>query len=402
MPHEPRHIFIMAGEASGDALGAALMEALSRRLHGKVRFSGVGGAAMQAQGMESVFPIQDLSVMGLAEVLPRLPLLLRRKAQILEAIDNDRPDILVTIDSPDFNLRIAKAVHKRIVSGRMRPVPLVHYVAPTVWAWRPGRARKIARFLDGLICLFPFEPPYFVPEGLQAVCAGHPVVAGPFTRGQAARFRREAGIANHQRILGVLPGSRRSEIQRTGPVLAETAQRLQKALPDIVLVVPTLPHLEADIRTLFDGADPSKVLVVSGGFREDAFTACEAALATSGTVGIELAAAGVPHVIAYRMSALSWEIVRRMVRVRHAHLVNILLDETVVPEFLQERCTAEAIFPAIRDLFCDTERASRQRERFTSAMRLLGQGADRSPAEKAADFVCGMLESGPRKALSTA
>lgn len=384
---EPLHIFLIAGEASGDALGAALMRSIREKTGACVRFSGIGGAAMEGEGLVSLFPMQELSVMGLAEVLPKLNHFLKRIKQTVDNIEKSNPDILVTIDSPDFCLRVARAVHRRVMNRRMNRVRLVHYVAPSVWAWRPGRAKKIAQFLDGLICLLPFEPAYFEKEGLKSVFAGHPVVDGPFTRADGARFRALAGIDPRRKLLCLLPGSRRSEIARTGAILVQAASRIAAEMPGIGIVVPTLPHLRGRIKDALKEIDKERIFIVDGVGRADAFAACDAALATSGTVGLELAAAGVPHVIAYRMNPVTWQAVRRMVRVRYAHLVNILLDAPVVPEFLQAECTADRIAPVVMDLLRGGAVADGQKCRFAEAMAQLGQGRDPSPADRAARFV---------------
>lgn len=383
----PLHVFLIAGEASGDALGAALMRSIREKTGGAVHFSGIGGAAMEGEGIVSLFPMQELSVMGLAEIVPKLNHYIKRIQQTADIIKKELPDVLVTIDSPDFCLRVVKVVHRRVMNRSMNRVKLVHYVAPSVWAWRPGRARKIAQFLDGLICLLPFEPPYFEKEGLRAVFAGHPVVDGPFARADGSRFRTLVGIDPQRKLLCLLPGSRGSELTRAGTVLAQAAGRIAAQMPGVGIVVPTLPHLKDRIKDLLKEVDKKRIFIVDGKDRADAFAACDAALATSGTVGLELAASGVPHVIAYRMNPLTWQAVRRMVRVRYAHLVNILLDAPVVPEFLQNDCTAERIAPVVMDLLQGGAQAAAQKSRFVEAMVQLGQGRDPSPADRAAEFV---------------
>lgn len=388
------HVFLVAGEASGDALGSAIMRALYERTGGAVRFSGIGGAAMTAQGLESLFPLEELSVMGVAEVLPRLGHLIGRFRATVREIEKRAPDVLVTIDSPDFSLRVANAVHRKRSDPRLKRLAAIHCVAPSVWAWRPGRAQKVARFLDGLICLLPFEPPYFEKEGLPSAFTGHPVVQGPFTRGQGGRFRASAGIEAGRRLLCLLPGSRRAELERTGPVLVEAARRILEATPDLGVVVPTLPHLRPAVCALTESLGAGRVFVLTGSeeARADAFAACDVALAASGTVGLELAAAGVPHSIAYRMKALSWWAVQWMVRVKYAHLVNILLDRSVVPEFLQKNCTAEKIAAAGADLLRGGWAAAEQKRGFLEAMDLLGKQNPISPAHRAADFILERVE----------
>lgn len=387
----PLKVFMIAGEASGDRLGADMMRVLRERAGKAVVFCGIGGEEMEEQGLSSLFPMRELSIMGIAEILPRLPQIMRRISQTVDAIEKTAPDVLVTIDSPDFTLRVAKAVHRRVMNRRMNRVILVHYVAPTVWAWRPGRARAMARFLDGILCLLPFEPPFFEREGLRAVFAGHPVVNGPFTRGDGQSFRAQNGIDPRRKLLCLLPGSRLSELEKTGRVLAQSARRIAREMPGIGIIVPTLPHLREAVERLTDEIRDS-VFIVTGDARADAFAACDAALATSGTVGLELAAAGVPHLIAYRMNALSWSLARRMVRVRYAHLVNILLDSPAVPEFLQQDCTPEKIVPAALNLLRGEDSARTQKAGFAEAMALLGKGLSPPPAARAADFVLSFVQ----------
>jgi lipid-A-disaccharide synthase len=357
-------IFLIAGEPSGDALGAALMDTLRERAGEHVAFSGVGGAMMGARGLASLFPMQDLAVMGLAEVLPRVGLILRRIRQTARAIGDEKPDIVVTIDSPDFTLRVVRAVRRRM--GEARP-KFIHYVAPSVWAWRPGRARTLAGLVDALMCLLPFESPYFAREGLAAFFVGHPVTRSAFVTADGNRFRAVLGIASDLMVVGIFPGSRRGEIRRTGPVLFEAARKLAERHPKAVFVVPTLDSLRGEMERMAQDL-PGDVHIVTGPGREDAFAACTVAMATSGTVGLELAAAGVPHVIAYRMNALSWRVVRALVRVRYAHLVNILLDAPVVPEFLQAECTPERVAAGVEDAM---RAGTAQKVRFREALLCL-------------------------------
>lgn len=366
-------ICLIAGESSGDDLGAHLMTDLKAR-RPDLEFFGVGGPLMAGQGLDSLFPMSDLSVMGLAEILPRLPLLMRRIRQTADHIQAMKPDIVVTIDSPDFCFRVVRLIRD------MTPRPrLVHYVAPTVWAWRPERAAKIAALYDGLICLLPFEPPYFEKEGLSAVFAGHPLTALTPDPAAGAAFRAAHDITPEARVLGLFFGSRMGELNRMGPVLREAACRLAERNTIDFIVSPTLPHLEREAKNMLR-AMPCKTLTLTGvDNKHAAMKAMNVALATSGTVGLELAMAGVPHAIGYRMSPLTFQIVRRKVRVRHAHLVNILLGDgrDFVPEFIQDLCTPDNLVGAIEN----SVKESTQIPAFQQARRLLtGQ-------VNAADFI---------------
>jgi len=338
-------LVIVAGEPSGDVIGARLMAALKDLTSGAARFTGVGGERMMAEGLIPLFPMADLSVMGISAVLERLPLLLRRLHQAVDATVRLRPDALVTIDSPGFSFRLARRVGG---AGLAR----IHYVAPTVWAWRPGRAARIARFLDHLLLLFPFEKPYFDTVGLGATYVGHPVIEEPIAGADGVTLRRRLGIPDAAMVLAVLPGSRADEVRRHMPVFAATAARLAALWPDLQVVLPTVGAVAGAVRH-HAAAWPVPVHVVEGAAdRHAAFAASRAALAASGSVTLELAAAGLPGVVAYRTSFVTATIARRLVRIPWAGLVNILAEAEAMPEFLQERCTpanlSDAVAPLLR------------------------------------------------------
>ena len=382
-------VYLVAGEASGDSLGAGLMAALRDRLGPGVRFAGVGGPQMALQGQESLFAMDDLAVMGLAEVLPRLPLLLRRMAETRADIAAKRPDVLVTIDSPDFCFRVARKV-KATIPG----LPIVHYVAPTVWAWRPKRAKTVAAFLDHLLCLYPFEPPYFEREGLAATFIGHPIVqatgAQPGSDARASAFRARHGVADADPVLAVLPGSRGGELDRHLPVFGATVSRLHEGGWRGRVVVPTLARHAERLRAETASWPGGPLVVTSEGDKWGAFAAADAALAASGTVTLELAAAGVPSLLAYKVSNLTAAIARRMIRTPYAGLINVLLGEEVMPEFIQEACTADRLTPALHNLLTDNTARARQQARFRDAMALLRPPVG-EPAAVAASVVAGLI-----------
>jgi lipid-A-disaccharide synthase len=389
-------LFLVAGEPSGDLLGAVLIAGL-RELRGEaLAIEGVGGPAMQAQGLVSRFPMQELSVMGLAEVLPRLPNLIRRIRETGDAVAAAAPDALVTVDSPDFSLRVAKRA--RALRPELRTI---HYVAPSVWAWRPGRAAKMARVIDHVLALLPFEPPYMEAAGMTCDFVGHPVAAEPrATPEEAAALRAELAIAPDQPLLALLPGSRRGEVARLGPVFAEVVRRLRVRVPELAVVLPAAPGvvdlLDAVLKPDDAGwphlLDPRGLEAPAWEARKRAaFAAADAALAASGTVSLELAAAGTPMVIAYDASALTAYLVKRMVRIDTATLVNLVTDTRAVPEFLFEHCTPERIAPALETLFTDPAAAAAQRSAADRAMRLLGRGGE-PPGLRAARSVLRVLE----------
>lgn len=379
-----KHICVIAGEPSGDFLGGKLIAAL-KALEPDARFSGVGGHHMAAAGLESLFSYQQLAVMGIAEVVPKLPTLIARIRQTIQHIRDTKPDVVVTIDSPDFSFRVAKAVRKM-----ESPPKLIHYVAPTVWAWRPGRAAKIAQFLDGLICLFDFEPPYFEKVGLRSAAVGHPLVEGDAMQADGAVFREEGGIMRAEPVIGVLFGSRRGELKRTGPILRDAAFKMADQMetwPHIVS--PTVPHLQESVFDLLKDYKGAIHIESDPAHKWNAFKAMDIALAVSGTVGLELAALQVPHVIGYRASPITAFIAKRLVKVKYAHLANIMADAPIVPEFIQENCTADAMAAMALDLW---KRPEQQRAAMADIAERLGAGQKQTPSEKAAAFVVSFLK----------
>ena len=377
-------VFLVAGEPSGDLLGARLMAALRYMSGGPLRFVGVGGPSMAAEGLSSLFPMTDIGLMGLAEVLPKLRLIFKRLDETADAVRETRPDLLITIDIPDFSGRLADRL-------RDRAFPIVHYVAPTVWAWRPGRAGKLARRIDHLLTLLPFEPSFFEAVGLPASFVGHSVLEGGADQGDSQRFRAAHNLRVDCPVLCVLSGSRRSEVTRLLPVFGDAVGRLASSGRDLFLAVPTVDAVGDLVREAV-GSWPLPSAVITGpDAKFDAFAAADAAMAASGTVSLELAMAGTPHVIAYRVSPLTAAIVRRLIRVRHASLVNLLADAPVVPELLQEACSADRVAAEIARLLDDRDAAARQRWVAETVMARLGRGGP-PPSRRAAEVALRVLE----------
>jgi len=376
-------VFLIAGEPSGDVIGAGLMKALRARLGNDIRFAGIGGDAMTSEGLESQFPISEITVMGLLEILPRLPLILRRIRETVTAIHQLKPDIVVSIDSPAFCFRVWRRL------GKTSP-PLIHYVAPTVWAWRPKRAQKFANAVQHLLAILPFEPPYFEEVGLPCTFVGHPVLESGADKGDGAAFRAQYGIPNDGHVLCVLPGSRRGEVSRLLGPFGETVRRLTKNHPGLRVIVPTVPSVADLVRA--DVADwPGDIIVVPDRARKfDAIAACDAALAASGTVALELAMAKVPMVIGYRLNTLTGLVVKRLVRVKYVCLINLLLDREAVPEFLLADCREERITPALDRLLSDSKARGQQIEAFAIAIGQLKAG-DAKPSDRAAQAVLAMI-----------
>ena len=378
-------VFLIAGEASGDKLGAALMAGL-RDLAPGVEFSGIGGAEMTDAGLTSLFDMQELSLMGLVEILPKYFHLKRRIRQTAQAVLDFAPDVVVTIDSPDFCLRVARIVRAR---GR---VPIVHYVAPSVWAWRPGRAARMAPLVDHVLTLLPFEPPLMQAAGMAATFVGHPVVAeSRASEAEARAFRAEHGLAGAPLLL-VLPGSRRGEIARLGPVLGAALPDIVTAVPGLRLVVPVAPGRMDEVAALMRGWPGGPLLIApeEAAAKRAAFRAADAALAASGTVALELAANETPMVVAYDMNPISRAIIKRMMLTDSVNLVNLVSESRVVPEFIGANCRAELIAPAMIEVL-RAPTAQLQEMRLT--MERLGAGGE-APGLRAARAVLQVAGAG--------
>jgi lipid-A-disaccharide synthase len=384
----PLCLYLIAGELSGDRLGAGLMQALRVEVP-EVRFVGVGGRRMAAEGLESLFDIADLNVMGIAEVVPRLGMLMRRIRNTEDDVLRVAPDALITIDSPSFGLRVAERVR-----GKAPNIRTIHYVAPSVWAWRPGRARQMAGYIDHVLALLPFEPPYMTAFGMSCDFVGHPVAGHPVaSAAEIAAFRTNAGIAAGQRLLLLAPGSRRSEVSHLMPAFAGTLARVTERHPDLRVVIPVAETVVPEISTAVTKLAHQPVLLlpdISEVAKRAAFAAADCALVASGTVTLEMAAAGTPMVSAYRTSWLTAAIVRRLLRVDTANLVNLVDSEKVVPEFLQDDCRVDLIAPAVSGLLEDPAARAAQVAAFTRAMTALGRGGE-APSVRAARSVLQVL-----------
>ena len=379
---------MIAGEASGDRLGAALMAGI-RTLQPDCRFEGIGGPEMSAQGLESRFPMHELSLMGLVEVLPHIRALLRRISQTADAIIAERPDLVITIDSPDFTLRVLARVRAA------RPdMPVVHYVAPTVWAWRPGRAAKMAPRVDHVLALLPFEPPYMQAAGMSCDFVGHPVVAEPqATVTEALDFRDRHGIGAAPLVL-VLPGSRQSEIGSLAARFGETLRLVLAKRPEARLVVPAVAAQAGRLRAAIDGWPGAPLVLEEGALpaseKRAAFAAADVALAASGTVSLELAANAVPMVIAYDGNFISRLLMKRLLLIETVSLPNIVTGTRAIPEFLGERCKPAPMAQALLTLLEDNAARAAQLEVMAQALDLLGRGGE-DPGLRAARSVLTFL-----------
>jgi lipid-A-disaccharide synthase len=379
-PGVVRKLFLIATEESGDRLGANLMKVLRQRLGDAVRFEGVGGQAMAREGLVSLFPIDDLSIIGLSAVAQRLPMILRYIRQTANAVLQASPDALVVIDSPDFTHRVARRVR-----ARDRSIPIVNYVSPTVWAWRPGRARAMRGYVDQVLALLPFEPEeYRRLRGPPCTYVGHPLTEQIDTLrpNPDEQERRDA----QPPVLVVLPGSRRSEIAHQMAVFGEALGLLAARSAPIELVLATVPHLHEAVSIAVRSWPVQPRIVVGDQDKKAAFRVARAALAKSGTVTLELALAGVPMVAAYKAGAVEAWIAKRVIRSASVILANLVVGENVVPEFIQQDCTAEKLSAALREVLADTPARQRQIDAFARIDQIMSTGAQ-SPSARAADIV---------------
>lgn len=380
---QPLHVFLVAGEPSGDMLGARLMQGLRAEHGGDVRFSGVGGPEMAAQGLDSLFDYGDLAVMGLFEVLPRLPRILRRIRQTAAAIRAANPDVLVTIDAPGFVF----AVLKRLGERRR---PRVHYVAPQVWAWRPGRVHKYKRHVDHILTLFPFEPPYFDEVGLPATFVGHSVVEDSAPDGAGPAFRSAHNIPPDALVLCALPGSRAGEVSRLMPVIAAVVEGLAAKYTNLHIVLPTVDTVAPLVRDATADWRVPVTIVEGAPERLAGMAASDIALAASGTVTLELACAGVPALVIYKVTKLTGLIAERLLKVPYASPVNLLAGREVLPEFLQRDCVPGNVAAALQTLIDDPAKRADMIAAERDVARQLGEGAE-PPSRRAAKAVLSVV-----------
>lgn len=373
-------IFLIAAEESGDRLGAGLIKAVRERLGPAATFAGIGGRHMAEQGMTSLVSIEGLSIIGFMSIPKKLSMILRRIREATDAVLKEQPDILVIIDSPDFTHRVARRVRARDPS-----IPIVDYVSPTVWVWRPGRARKMRAYVDQILAVLPFEPEVHRKLGGPSCSyVGHPLLDELDTlRPNVEELARRSAAPP---LLLVLPGSRRSEIKRNMTIFGEALRLLSAQDVPFEPVLPTVPGLLERVRAAAADWPVQPRIVVSDVEKKAAFRNARAALAKSGTVTLELALAGVPMVTAYRVTEFEAFIARRVIQTSSIILANLILGENVIPEFLQQDFTAENLAPALRDILVDTPARQRQVEAFGRLERIMSTGGKR-PSELAADGV---------------
>lgn len=376
-------VFFITGEASGDSLGSSLIHEFKRRYGDSVECVGVGGDKMAVAGLDVLLPMDQISVIGIWEVIPKIPQLIKINKAIIEEIEKRQPDVVITIDFPDFNFMLSKKLKKRgIFKGK-----IIHYVAPSVWAWRPGRAKKISGFLDGILCLFPMEPDFFKPFNLPAAFIGHPLVEQDVDQGDSEDFRKVNEVAEHNKILGLFFGSRESEFKNLGETIKSSAKLISEFEKDVIVLAPTLPDLEFHIQNILDGIGIPAIVSTATAYKWSAFKSCDVAIATSGTVALELAYVGIPHVVIYKVNPITAFILKFLIKVKTVHLANILLGSAVVPELLQGKCTKENITREVLKLFKSKELRDKQIESFKTLREILGANDTKTPSEKAVDFI---------------
>ncbi len=364
-------IYLVAGEPSGDLLGSRLMRAFKRAYGKEVQFCGVGGETMQREGLSSLFDIRDLAVMGLMEVVPSIPRILKRLKSVVRDIAQVQPDVVITIDSYSFSARVHQALKRARIS-----VPHFHYVAPQVWAWKKKRATVVHRFFDHLFVLLPQEPAYFEPHGMATTFVGHPVVESAAGAGNGSDFKKRYRIPVESRVMLMLPGSRKNEVRYLLADFMKTAEQMRLKHPDLFVVVPTVKTVEPQVRAALENWSVPHVVVLGEEERYHAFAAADMALSASGTVSLELAMAGVPHVIAYRVSPLTAALVKRLIQIRFVNLINILSDREIIPEMLQDKCTPNQLVTALEQVMRQSD------QEVKPALEKLGVGESQTPSDK--------------------
>lgn len=414
-------IYIIAGEASGDIYGAKLIEQLRGKSLQPIEFFGIGGDKMQAAGFVSLFDMSEISIMGFAEILPHLGNVLSRIDQTVADIQEKQPDIVITIDSPGFCCRIAKRLrHGEDVMGKIlkkifckkhnnpspQPSPkgrgsdsppfvykgkLLHYVAPTVWAYKPKRAEKFARLFDHLMVILPFEPPYFDAVGLPCTYVGHPIVETTFLQ-SGDEFKQKHNIADDETLICLMPGSRKSEVKRLLPIFLDAVDLLTVA-EKIRVVIPTIPALKAEIEQMLDKSQVKAIITDNEADKLAAYKAASAAIVKSGTGSLEVALAGCPMVIAYKVNYISYLIIKNLVKIKYANLINLMLDEELIPEFLQQYCTAFLIAQKLDKIIKDYKIQELQMLGSFEILKKLGFGEEQTPSQKAADRVLSLINS---------
>jgi lipid-A-disaccharide synthase len=376
-------IYFVTGEPSGDLLASSLMKTLKEKVP-DVEFYGVGGETMKSYGLHSLFNMAELTVMGFFEVVPRLPLILKRLRQTFVDIETVDPDIIITVDSWGFvSVLLSRLKKKKNV------IPKLHYVAPQVWAWKKGRAKNVAKFVDRLMTLLPYEPQYFERYGLKCDFVGHPVVENRIDEIDADNFRTKYDIPIEANVISVLPGSRNSEIKRLIPVFRKAIDILSTKIENLFVVIPTVETVVDEVKKAFENKDLPCRIITGRNERYAAFKQSIVAIAASGTVSLELASCKTPHIVAYKFSPLTNFLADIFVKVKYANLINLLCDKEIIPEFMLNKCCADLIANKIFELTDKkvAEMMIRETDEGLQKLRL----PNILPSEKAAEIVLEMI-----------
>ena len=387
-----KKFFIIAGEASGDLLGSKLIKELKAELLQKnepAEFVGVGGKLMKEEGLVSIFPMEELSVMGFMEVVPHISKLLRRIKETAEAVISQKPDFVITIDSPDFCFRVMKKLQK---SSNFKKV---HLIAPSVWAYREGRAEKISKLYDLLLAILPFEPPYFEKYGLKTVFIGNPITENAPNFDEKLEknsiFRQKYLIKENDILISLTPGSRSSEVKKIFPEFIGAINILAQKIPNLKVVIPWVDKTK-DL--VFKMAEELKVdyVFVANEEKKSASFATNFALAKSGTNALEFSIYKIPMLIAYKINPVTHFIVKRMVKIKFANLINLILNKEILPEMLHKNCTAKKLSEVLEKLILNKNFAQTQVEQSQSALQLMGLGSVENPSKKAAKEILNLCQ----------
>lgn len=376
----PLRIIIVAGEASGDAHAGRMITALKTK-RPDIEVAGIGGDALRQAGADIFTDFRELAVMGLVEVLKRYRVIKAIFNQLVDRLRQDKPDLLILVDYPGFNLKLAKQAHKL-------GIPVLYYISPKVWAWRPGRIKTIRRYVSHMAVLFPFEQTLYQDAAVPVTCVGHPLVDAVNSELTPAQAKTQLGLDPQHRVLGLFPGSRRSEVENLLPIMLQTAEKIQQRHFDLIVFLPLAPGLDMDLIEPFIKQSNARVQVVSADFY-DVVRSCDAIVAASGTVTLEIALMGVPHLITYRVAPMSYRILKRLVNIPYVGLCNIVTGDNIVTELLQDAVTVENLDRELTHLLTQPEAQSRAQMIRQQVLAALGPSGG---ADNAADVVLSMLD----------
>lgn len=379
-------IYLIAGEPSGDLLGSRFMRAMRQKAGENVEFFGVGSDTMEAEGLKPLFDISDLAIMGLTEVIPSIPRVLKRIKETVDDIVRVRPDVVITIDSWSFSSRVHKALRK-LKTG----IPQVHYVAPQVWAWKKKRAKTMYKYVDHLLTLFPYEPKYFTPYRLETSFVGHPVIESEAITANGDDFCKKYNIPANKKVIAVLPGSRKTEVSKLLPVFLKAAKELKDIDDSFYFVIPTVKTVAKSVKAAVAESGVPILVVETQADRYGAFKASSAAIAASGTVALELAICDIPHLVAYKVSPFSALLARKFLHIQFVNLSNILLGREIIPELLQERCVEGNIRSYILELLRHGDLYDKQMHGFAKVREILGQGVQ-TPSQNVCDVILKIIK----------